>query len=132
MKNALFAYKNTDRMKTTEDSSANSILLVIMEELCKSIQMFHANIDNKTGDNERKSRGFSRSLSIIYTLQSSLDLEKGGPIAADLFRLYEFCRINIIQDLRNGKIGRSLDALNSLTEIFNTWQLTNESGKNNG
>ena len=132
MKNALFAYQNTEKMKISDDASANSILLVIMEELCKSIKMFHANIDNKMGNHEKKSRGFSRSLSIIYTLQSSLDLEKGGPIAGDLFRLYEFCRIHIIQDLRNAKIGRSLEALNSLTEIYDTWLLTNESEKSNG
>ena len=68
MKNALFAYKNTERMKINEDASANSILLVIMDELCKAIQMIHANIDNKTGNNEKKSRGFSRSLSIASGL----------------------------------------------------------------
>ena len=87
MKNALFAYRNTEKMTLPQDADANSILLVVMEELVKSIEMFQTNIDNKLGNNEKKSRGFSKALSIIYTLQTSLDLEKGGLVAGDLFRL---------------------------------------------
>ena len=81
MKNALYAYKKTEKMIVPENATANTVLLVIMEELIKYIEMFQANIDNRTGNNEKKSRGFSRALSIIYTLQTSLDLEKGGPVA---------------------------------------------------
>ncbi len=132
MKNALFAYKNTEKMTLTEDASANSVLLVIMEELIKCIEMFQTNIDNRTGNNEKKSRGFSKSLSIIYTLQSSLDLEKGGAVAGDLFRLYEFARIHIIRDMRKGLVQRSEEALKSLREIYETWLLVNETESANG
>jgi flagellar protein FliS len=132
MKNALHAYKNTEKMTLPQDADANSVLLVIMEELVKSIEMFQANIDNKTGNNEKKSRGFSKALSIIYTLQTSLDLEKGGPIAGDLFRLYEYARIHIIKDMRKGLIEKSADALNSLKEIYSTWVIVNGSEVSNG
>jgi flagellar protein FliS len=132
MKNALHAYKNTEKMTLPQDADANSVLLVIMEELVKSIEMFQANIDNKLGNNEKKSRGFSKSLSIIYTLQTSLDLENGGLVAADLFRLYEFARIHIIKDMRKGLIERSGDALNSLKEIFQTWTLVNSAEPSSG
>ena len=132
MKNALHAYRNTEKMTLPQDADANSVLLVIMEELVKSIEMFQTNIDNKTGNNERKSRGFSKALSIIYTLQTSLDLEKGGPVAGDLFRLYEFARIHIIKDMRKGLIERSADALRSLKEIYETWVIVNTSEISNG
>ena len=132
MKNALHAYRNTEKMTLPQDADANSVLLVIMEELIKSIEMFQINIDNKTGNNEKKSRGFSKALSIIYTLQTSLDLEKGGQVAGDLFRLYEFARIHIIKDMRQGLIDRSFDALNSIKEIYHTWVLVNSPEASNG
>ena len=132
MKNALHAYRNTEKMTLPQDADANSVLLVIMEELIKSIEMFQINIDNKTGNNEKKSRGFSKALSIIYTLQTSLDLEKGGQVAGDLFRLYEFARIHIIKDMRQGLISRSFDALNSIKEIYHTWVLVNSPETSNG
>ena len=131
MKNALHAYKNTEKMTLPQDADANSVLLVVMEELVKSIEMFQKNIDNKSGNNEKKSRGFSKALSIIYTLQTSLDLEKGGPIAGDLFRLYEFARIHIIKDMRTGLINRSAEALTSIKEIYNTWVVANTSEPSN-
>ncbi len=132
MKNALHAYKNTEKMTLPQDADANSVLLVVMEELVKSIEMFQSNIDNKSGNNEKKSRGFSKALSIIYTLQTSLDLEKGGPIAGDLFRLYEFARIHIIKDMRMGLVSRSADALKSIKEIYDTWALVNSPELKNG
>ena len=60
MKNALYAYKKTEKMIVPENATANMVLLVIMEELIKCIEMFQANIDNRTGNNEKKSRGFKR------------------------------------------------------------------------
>ena len=132
MKNALHAYKNTEKMSLPQDADANSILIVVMEELVKSIEMFQKNIDNKSGNNERKSRGFSKALSIIYMLQTSLDLEKGGTIAGDLFRLYEFARVHIIKDMRLGLINRSAEALSSIKEIYETWVIVNSSDTSNG
>ena len=36
----------------------------------------------------------ARSLSSIYALQTSLNFEKGGKIATNLFQLYEYCSTN--------------------------------------
>tara|TARA_A100001011_G_C14194705_1_gene792960 strand:- start:801 stop:1199 length:399 start_codon:yes stop_codon:yes gene_type:complete len=132
MKNALHAYKNTEKMTLQKDADANSVLLVVMEELVKSIEMFQNNIDNIRGNNEKKSRGFSKALSIIYTLQSSLDLEKGGPVAGDLFRLYEFARVHIIKDMRLGLVSRSSEALASIKEIYDTWSNVHAPELSNG
>ena len=70
---------------------------------------------------KKKSSYFSKALSIIFALQSSLDLEKGGQIASDLFKLYEYTRVHLIKDMRNGFVEKSHLALNSLREIYNTW-----------
>ena len=68
------------------------------------MDLFVQNMDIKNGgDLDTKSKHFARSLTIIYGLQSSLDFEKGGPIAENLFQLYEFARQKMIDDLGKGK-----------------------------
>jgi len=116
------AYKKTEMFGASENKDSQAILILVMEELIKSMRLFHDNISIKDGDVGVKSKSFSRALSVIYMLQSSLDLEKGDQIAQDLFRMYEYARINLIADLRNGVIKKSSDALKSIEEILNAWR----------
>ena len=115
------AYKKTEMFGAVEAKDPETVVILVMEELIKSEKSFHKNISIKTGDVINRSNNFSRSISVIYMLQSSLDLDKGGQVAYDLFRLYEFLRLNLIKDLRNGTINKSLTALTSIIEIKNSW-----------
>jgi len=91
--------------------------------------LFVDNIDLKSGgDLNVKSKHFARSLTIIYGLQSSLDFEKGGAIAENLFQLYEFARQKLIDDLGSGKAEGTPHAINLLGEIKSAWD---EIGKDN-
>ena len=47
---------------------------------------------------EEKERYFEQALSSIYFLQKCLDFEKGGELARNLFKVYEYCRVQILQD----------------------------------
>ena len=115
------AYKKTEMFGAVEAKDPETVVVLVMEELIKSVKSFHKNISIKSGDIINRSKNFSRAISVIYMLQSSLDLDKGGQIAYDLFRLYEFLRSNLIKDLRNGTINKSLIALTSIIEIKNSW-----------
>ena len=46
---------------------------------------------------EIKEKCIQRALSSIYFLQKCLDFEKGGELAVRLFKVYEYCRKQIIQ-----------------------------------
>ena len=115
------AYKKTEMFGAVEAKDPETVVILVMEELIKSVKSFHKNISIKSGDIINRSKNFSRAISVIYMLQSSLDLDKGGQVAYDLFRLYEFLRLNLIKDLRNGTISKSLIALTSIIEIKNSW-----------
>ena len=115
------AYKKTEMFGAVEAKDPETVVVLVMEELIKSVKSFHKNISIKSGDIINRSKNFSRAISVIYMLQSSLDLDKGGQVAYDLFRLYEFLRLNLIKDLRNGTINKSLIALTSIIEIKNSW-----------
>ena len=75
---------------------------------------------------EKKSKNFSRSLTIIYSLQSSLDFEKGGEISNNLFRIYEYSRQQMIADLKNNKANGITTAISIISEIADAW---NQIGK---
>ena len=48
-------------------------------------------------------KGLSPSVDFLNNEFETLDLDKGGQVAYDLFRLYEFLRLNLIKDLYKGK-----------------------------
>ena len=70
---------------------------------------------------EIRAEKMSRSLTIIYALQSSLDFEQGGEIAENLFRLYEYAREQILIDHKSGEAVGVKVAISSLEEIREAW-----------
>ena len=90
---------------TTEKSSLQvqdpiSIVKTMVKELQSSMNKV---IDTTGNDGERfvRTKYFSRSLVIIYTLQTTLDFEKGESLATKLFQIYEYCRQQLIKCFRN-------------------------------
>ena len=117
------AYQNAERQALEETNDPHLIVMTMLDALLKSMQIFVENIDLKNGgDAEMKSKHFSRAISIIYALQSSLDFEKGGDIAKNLFQLYEYARIKLIEDLGKGVTEGTLGALNAIESIRYAWE----------
>ena len=128
-KKASQTYQKVEEQSFVEPEDTHTIVLTMLKELIRSIELFEANIDLKEGDQQIKSKHFSRSLTIIYALQSSLDFEKGGEIARGLFQLYEYCRQQLLKDMKNGKIEKTNNAKLSLIDITEAWE---EIGQKNG
>jgi flagellar protein FliS len=64
----------------------------------------------------------ARALTSIYVLQSSLDFEKGGAIATNLFQLYEYCRIQVLKEMRRDDTANIVQARDAMKEILDAWQ----------
>ena len=123
------AYQNAERQALEEMNDPHLIVLTMFDALLKSMQIFETNIDLKNGgDAELKSKHFARALTIIYALQTSLDFEKGGEIAENLFQLYEFARQKLMEDLKAGKPEGTVHAIHCLADIRDAWD---EMGKQN-
>jgi flagellin-specific chaperone FliS len=86
MKNKLAAlqYKKIETIDVTSEINAQSILIKCYDELLKSIKAFQDNIVPNTDNFRKKSNSFSKALTIIYSLQSSIDFEKDLNIAKKL------------------------------------------------
>jgi len=118
------AYQNAERQALAEMNDPHQIVLTMLDALLKSMQIFVDNIDLKNGgDAQLKSKHFARALTIIYALQSSLDFEKGGDIANNLFQLYEYARQKLISDLGKGVVTDTPSAIDALSEIRDAWHM---------
>ena len=119
------AYKLTETAGLSEINDPHDIVNTLFKELLKSMN----NFKDSLGDKEQidlKSKSFSRSLTIIYSLQTSLDFEKGGEISNNLFRIYEYSRQQMIADLKNNKPKGIETAISIVSEIADAW---NQIGK---
>ena len=119
--NAATQYKNTDKMEAIQPD-ANSVLIKCFDELIKSVKIFQTNIIPNTENFRKKSSSFSRALTILYTLQSSVDFEKDLNIAKSLFQVYEYTRVTLIEEFKSCKVNKSINALTALTEIRDSWK----------
>jgi|TARA_B100001027_G_scaffold214399_1_gene186535 flagellar protein FliS len=115
------AYKQTENLGMAEVSNPHEIIQTLFKELIKSMTLFKEALgeDNKLIEN--RSVSFARSLTIIYSLQSSLDFEKGGEISNNLFRIYEYSRQQLISDLKNSKADGVINAIHIIKEIADAW-----------
>ena len=124
-------YQSTERNALAETEDPHKLVLIMFDALIKSMEIYIENIDIKTADLELRSKHFSRSLTIIYSLQSSLDFEKGGEIAANLLQTYEFARQMVIGSIKDMDSDGPKRAVSLLADIREAWaqmgeKLTNE------
>ena len=114
-------YKNTDTIKAPATDNPRAMLLRIFDELLNSINAFQLNIIPSSDTFRKKSSSFSKALTILYTLQGSIDFEKDLGVAKSLFQIYEYTRVALIEEFRSCKIDKSLKAVNALSEIRASW-----------
>ena len=119
---AALHYKKTEKMNSEQLNDTNSMVLKCYEELCNSIKTFQKNIKPTPENLKKKSSSFARALTILYTLQSSIDFEKDLNIAKNLFQIYEYTRVALIKEFKVCETEKSVVALEALTEIRDSWK----------
>jgi flagellar protein FliS len=82
-------------------------------------------IQNETHEtNETFKKSYKNALYAIYVLQKSLDFEKGGELAQNLFRLYEFCKISVQDAVITGETKKSnlAPCCTYIGDIIESWE----------
>ena len=130
------AYKKTLQSSSSVTSS-HEIVRTLMKELVNSMQKIvfdiqdemkrkqnqisiDKNLEEKTA--RHKSKNVSKSLSIIYGLQTCLDFDKAPEIAINLFQLYEFVRQQVIKGFTRKDANVVLHASEIVGEILSGWK----------
>ena len=117
----LDAYSNSEKKAVIEAEDSHAMVLLLFDELIKTARIFSKNINADTGNLKLRSETMSKALTIIYALQSSLDFERGGEIAENLYRLYEYTREQILIDNKSSEAAGILVAISSLEDIREAW-----------
>ena len=112
--NLAFALKSYNQTKVSKDMANGDGYEAVKFALKQAIaSMEKLNLDLS---NEEREHHFERALSCIYFLQKCLDFEKGGDLAKNLFKVYEYCRNQIISvNLKDNK-----DTLDNSIEFAQT------------
>lgn len=80
------AYRQT-RVKT---ASPGRLVVMLYDEALRQIDLALASLDNGPGDYDTVNRAILKAQDVMTELTVSLDLDQGGDIAQNLFRLYLF------------------------------------------
>ena len=116
-----------DEYKKNKVITASGVELIVQlyDELIRNIQLAKAILskgDKLTYDEiKTKGKAINKSVNIVTGLADSLDMEKGGEIAADLGKLYEFIDMRLLNANVNNDPVMLDEALRVLNELREAW-----------
>ena len=118
-------YVNDDIAAKTTNLDPHKIIKEILTDLKKNMETLAYSIDNEPTVSSIKSKSFSKCLTAIYILQSSLDFENGGEIADNLYNIYEFCKGGVMKGFTKRDSKLIYDAIPPIDEILDGWKQIN-------
>ena len=108
-------YLDNDIASKVENDNPHKIIEEILKDLKNNLSLLAHCLENNDTISRAKSDSFSKSLTAIYILQSSLDFNQGGEIAENLNKIYEFCRTTIIKSFSK----KDFEAIKKLEPLIN-------------
>ena len=128
-KKILNAYKNANRDAVVESDDPQALIMLLLDELLRAMRGYVSAVSNNNSKEMRKNDQFTRSLTMLYGLQSCLNFDEGGEIAENLFRLYEYARVQLLHASRTGEIDGTQVAISSISEIREAWSIMEPKAK---
>ena len=115
-------YIKDDIAAKTSSLSPHKIIEEVLKDLKKNMETLAYSLDHEPVISSIKSNSFSKSLTAIYILQSSLNFEEGEEIAENLYNIYEFCKDGIMKGFSKKDSKLVYDAIPPIDEILSGWQ----------
>ncbi len=106
-------------------ASGVELIVQLYDEAIKNIQIASAVMRGNSKltyeEIKRKSKAITKSLNIVTGLADSLDMDKGGEIAVNLGKLYEFVNMRLLNANVNNDPVMLDEALRILNELREAW-----------
>lgn len=114
---ALNSYNQAKVAKDMQKGDGYAAVKFALEQAIVSMEKLNSGVVE-----EEKEHHVERALSCIYFLQKCLDFENGGDLAKNLFKVYEYCRSQIIAiSLKNSD--KTLDdPINFAKSVLEGWE----------
>ncbi|MCU0816959.1 MAG: flagellar protein FliS [Cypionkella sp.] len=112
-------YRRAQETSLPETMDPHQIVHVTLTELHRALAILA--LAQREGHPLAPER-MNRALTAIYILQSSLDFDQGGEIAQNLYRVYEFVRLQLVAAFRR-EPGAALAAAEAhVGSILEAWR----------
>lgn len=111
----------TDTYRSVEVASRSPLELVAMLYEGATHALAQTRHAMQARDLVTKQRAMNKALAIVDHLQSTLDLEAGGHIAAELDRLYTYVIDRIVTANVTGEVERLDEALRVMSTLKEAW-----------
>ena len=128
-KKILNAYKNANREAVVESDDPQALIMILLDELLRAMRSYVNFVEMKESDEAKKTDHFTRALTMLYGLQSCLNFDEGGEIADNLFRLYEYARVQLLNTSETGETNGTHVAISAVSEIREAWSIMDPSAK---
>ena len=115
-------YINDEISAKTSRLNPHKIIEEVLIDLKKNMETLAYSLDHEPVVSSIKSNSFSKSLTAIYILQSSLNFDEGKEIAENLYNIYEFCKDGIMKGFTKRDSKLVYDAIPPIDEILDGWK----------
>ena len=115
-------YLTNEIAAKTTSLNPHKIIEEVLKDLKKNMDTLAYSIDNEPIISSIKSQSFSKALTAIYILQSSLNFDEGKEIAENLFRIYEFCKEGIMNGFTKRDSKLVYESIPPINEILDGWK----------
>ena len=96
----------------------HELIQVTLQTLRQSLDLLSQDVI----DAEYFAKSKAKALTAIYILQTSLDIDKGGEIARNLFQVYEYCRLQVVNSKRKDLPQGLALCIKLLDELIDAWK----------
>jgi flagellar protein FliS len=111
---------NTYREVAAQTSSPTKLVVMLYEGAIRFLG--DASTAIKSKDIERKRQTIDRAVAIVQHLRDTLDMDRGGQIAADLAKLYSYVIARIMESSAKLETAPIEEAIKLLNTLLAGWQ----------
>ncbi len=115
MKTAYQNYRQTD----IGTADRGKLILMVYDHCIKWVKKAEEELEAK--NIPRMSKAIQKAQRGLNELMSTLNMEKGGDIARNLFRLYDFYGRHLTQALRDHSVGHLHDVAAMMSRLRDAW-----------
>ena len=129
-RSALNQYQKVGLQSAVEQASPHRLIQMLMEGALSRIASAIGHMTR--GETEAKGRQISLAISIIDGLRGSLDQDKGGEIATNLDRLYEYMSHRLLEANLKNDPGMLTEVQSLMRQIKSGWDAISDQGRTTG
>jgi flagellar protein FliS len=112
------AYTEATLREAENLTHPHELIQVTLQTLRQSLDLLSQDVI----DAEFFAKSKAKALTAIYILQTSLDIDKGGEIARNLFQVYEYCRLQVVNSKRRDVPQGLTLCIKLLDELIDAWK----------